>query len=244
MTAPRFLAPTGALEANRVRLGGSEGRHAAAVRRLRRGERVDLCDGSGVVVEGLVHAAGPDWLEVDVQHRTRVEPAQPRLVVAQALAKGNRSELAVELLTEVGVDEILPWGAERSVAQWRGERGARSLERWRSTAREAAKQARRAWLPVVPEPVTTAELVRRLHAAALGVVLHESARHPLVSVPVPVTGDVVLVIGPEGGLAEDEVTALTAAGGLAARLGPTVLRTSSAGAVAAGVVLAASGRWG
>ena len=142
MTAPVFLVPADDLVSDLVHVTGPEGRHAAGVRRLRVGERVDLTDGAGALARCLVAAAGPDWLELAVQHRRYVEPAQPRLVVVQALAKGDRGELAVEAMTEVGVDEIVPWPAARSVVRWRGERGAKAVERWRSTAREAAKQAR------------------------------------------------------------------------------------------------------
>jgi 16S rRNA (uracil1498-N3)-methyltransferase len=161
-------------------------------------------------------------------------------VLVQALAKGDRGELAVELATEVGVDEIVPWRARHCVARWEGARGAKALTRWRSTAAAAAKQSRRHRWPVVAEPASTADVKRRLATAAMPVVLHESAGTPLTSAPVPAAGEVVIVVGPEGGLAADELADF---GGNAYRLGPGVLRTSTAGAVAATILLAGTARW-
>ncbi len=164
-------------------------------------------------------------------------------MVVQALPKGDRGELAVEVLTEVGVSTIVPWAASRSVAVWRGERAAKSLARWRSTAREAAKQARRSWFPVVEELASTPDVVALLAGADLAVVLHEGARAPLASVDVPATGRVVVVVGPEGGLSDDEVTAFSDAGGLPVRLGAEVLRTSTAGVAAVAALLSRTPRW-
>lgn len=243
MAAPVFLVSTGELAAELVRLAGPEGRHAAVVRRLIAGERVDLTDGAGAVAECVVSVAGADWLELVVTDRRYAPPPSPRLVVVQALAKGGRGELAVELMTEVGVDEIVPWAAERSVAQWRGDRAAKGLERWRSTARETAKQARRAWLPLVAEPVSTAAVAERLTGADLALVLDGDGGTTLSQVAVPAGGEVVVVVGPEGGITGVELVTFGRAGATACRLGPTVLRTSTAGAAAAAVLLAHTGRW-
>ncbi len=243
MTAAMFVAARERLLAgDTVLLDGAEGRHAAAVRRLRAGERIDLTDGAGTVVRGVVAEVQRDALLVTVTAREQVAAPQPRLVVVQALAKGGRDEDAVEAMTEVGVDEIVPWQAARSVAQWRGEKQAKRVARWRAVAHEAGKQSRRAWFPAIAEPATTEQVAHRVAAAALGVVLHESADEPLASVAMPGSGDVVLVVGPEGGIADDEVEALRAAGARVCRLGDTVLRSGTAGVVAATVVLAAS-RW-
>ena len=243
MSPPVFLVEPGRLAGERVRLDGPEGRHAATVRRLAPGERVDLTDGAGSLASCVVVAAGRDTLDLEVRHRRTEPPPAPRLVVVQALAKGERSETAVETLTEVGVDVVVPWSAERSIVRWRDERGTRALARWRSTAREAAKQARRAWLPDVRDPATTPEVAGLLAAAALPIVLHEAAAEPLAGIGPPPSGDVVVVVGPEGGVSDDELAAFAAAGAGAYHLGPTVLRTSTAGTVAAAVLLARSGRW-
>lgn len=242
MTAPVFRLdplPPGDV----VVLGGDEGRHAAAVRRLRVGERVDLTDARGTVVEGVVEAVERASLQVRVRERRVVPPPSPRLVVAQALVKGDRSELAVELLTELGVDEILPWEAERCVARWAGEKTAR---RWTATAEAAAKQARRPHWPVVGDVVDRAALASRLAGAELAVVLHEQAGTPLTGAAVPSgpdAGEIVVVVGPEGGISDAELSAFAEAGAGTYLLGPSVLRASTAGAAAAAVLLAASGRW-
>jgi len=183
----------------------------------------------------------PGALVVSVAGVSREPAPTPRVVVVQALPKGDRAQLAVELLTEVGVDEIVPWAASRCVVQWRVDRAERALVRWRATAREAAKQARRAWCPQVTELATTTAVAERLQVAALPLVLHESATTPLGSVAVPEAGDVVLVVGPEGGITDAELSALGAA--RAVRLGPTVLRTSTAGAAAVAVLLSRTPRW-
>ena len=223
----------------RIVLSGAEGHHAADVRRLRAGEAVDLVDGAGLRVRGWVTDVRRGSLTVEVVGAEREPAPQPRLVVVQALPKGDRAELAVELLTEVGVDEIVPWAAARCVAQWRGER---TLARWRSTARQATKQSRRAWEPVVTPCASTADVVERVGSASLGLVLHESAPEPLSSEAVPESGEVVVVVGPEGGLTGGELAAFAPAARVV-RLGPTVLRTSSAGVAAAAALLSRTPRW-
>lgn len=244
MTAPVFLVdPDDLRPAARVILDGAEGRHAAMVRRIAAGEVVDLTDGAGRTARCKVTNARKDRLEVDVLVLRDVPRPQPRIVVVQALPKSDRGELAVQTMTEVGVDVIVPWAAARCIARWRAERGEKSLARWRAAAREAAKQARRAWLPEVTELATTAQVVARVTAAGAAAVLSEEATAPIRDVRVPETGDVVLVVGPEGGLTPAEVADLSAAGAIDIRLGPTVLRTSTAGAVAAAALLSRTRRW-
>jgi 16S rRNA (uracil1498-N3)-methyltransferase len=165
------------------------------------------------------------------------------VVVVQALPKGERGELAVEVLTEVGVARIVPWAAARSVAVWKGERAAKSLAKWRSTAREAAKQSRRSWFPEVTELAGTADLAALVAGADLAVVLHEDATVPLATLDVPATGRIVVVVGPEGGLTDDEVATLVAAGATSVRLGAEVLRTSTAGIAAVAALLSRTPRW-
>lgn len=243
MSAPVFLAETVQLDRDHVTLSGPEGRHAATVRRLRAGERADLTDGRGRYALCTVTAAGRDTLELEVAERRDVPAPEPSLTVVQALAKGERGELAVETMTEVGVDAIVPWEAAHCVARWRGDRAAKGLTRWRTTAREAAKQARRAWFPEVTDLARTQDVAARLAAADLAVVLHEAAAEPLSALAVPASGEIVAVVGPEGGLTDDEVAAFEKAGARPVRLGPTVLRTSTAGAAAAAVLHARCGRW-
>lgn len=187
---------------------------------------------------GPVVAVSKQSITVEVASQLVEEPPALRLVVAQALAKGDRGELAVELLTEVGVSEIVPWQASRSIVRWTGERGAKGLARWRSTAREAAKQSRRLWTPVVGDLVSTAGLAARVAAADLALLLHESAATPLAEIELPRSGEVLLVVGPEGGISAEELEILSSAGGRPTLLTPHVLRTSTAGVVAcAGLLL-------
>ncbi|MFF0728034.1 16S rRNA (uracil(1498)-N(3))-methyltransferase [Streptomyces sp. NPDC004134] len=248
MTAPVFVAGPDVLDAARpgavLALTGPEGRHAVSVRRLRAGEDVVLTDGAGRGAYGTVAGAeGPDRLLVTCAE-VREEPApRPRLTVVQALPKGDRGELAVETMTETGVDAVVPWTAARCVTQWRAERGRKSLAKWRATAREAGKQARRLRFPEVAEPHSTKELLPLLAGAAFTAVLHEEGAAPLAAAALPAEGEIVLVVGPEGGIAPEELAAFEGAGARAYRLGPSVLRTSTAGTAAGAVVLAATGRW-
>jgi 16S rRNA (uracil1498-N3)-methyltransferase len=241
---PVFLTDPAALAAGTVILDGPEGRHAATVRRLVVGERADLTDGAGLVAECVVTAAGAGTLELSVLAR-RTEPRpDPVLVVAQALPKGDHGPLAVDLMTEGGVDVILPWAAQRCVTRWEGARGERALARWRATAAQAAKQSRRAWLPEVTAPVSTGDLARRVAAATVAVLLDPAGPVPLSGMEIPGSGDILVIVGPEGGVSPAETAQLAQAGAVTARLGPTVLRTSSAGLVAATVVASRTGRWG
>lgn len=244
VSAPLFLAPREELQAGeRVRLAGPEARHAATVRRLRAGEHVSLTDGAGLQVDGVITGSGHDDLEVEVRARHEHPPPVPRVVVVQALAKGDRDERAVEAMTEAGVDVIVPWAAERCVTRWRPERQENSLARWRAKAREAAKQARRVFLPDVTELAGTSTVAEWLADADLGGVLTGDADTRLASLQMPRRGDVVLVVGPEGGHTPTELAAFGAAGAVSVRLGPTVLRTSTAGLAAAAVVMSRCGRW-
>jgi 16S rRNA (uracil1498-N3)-methyltransferase len=227
-----------------VRVEGDEAHHAVAVRRLRVGEGVVLTDGAGTTVTGTVAATGKRDLTVEAVDVVAVPAPDPALTVVQALPKGDRGELAVEVLTEIGVSTIVPWAASRSVAVWKGERAVKSLARWRSTAREAAKQSRRAWFPGVAGLASTTDVVALVAAADLAVVLHEGAARPLSSLDVPATGTFVVVVGPEGGLTDDEVAAFAEAGAVPVRLGAEVLRTSTAGLAACAALLARTGRWG
>jgi 16S rRNA (uracil1498-N3)-methyltransferase len=244
MSLPVFVHPgvAGTTVGASVVLDGDEARHAVVVKRIKAGERVALTDGAGTTVTGTVSATSKATLTLDVEEVRATEPELPRVVVVQAIPKGDRGELAVEMLTEVGVDVIVPWAAARSVAVWRGDRAAKSLAKWRSTAREAAKQARRAWFPEVTEMVGTDEVVALLSKASVPVVLHEAASGPLADLPVPGRGEIVIVVGPEGGIADEELAAFAAVGAEPVRLGSSVLRTSTAG-VAATAALLARTRW-
>ncbi len=251
MTAPVFLADPGTLgslgSGSRYVLNGEEARHAGVVQRRRAGERVDVVDGAGVRLECVIAAVEPSRLELDVLARREEPRPEVRLVLVQALAKGDRDELAIEAATEVGVDSVVPWQAKRSIVVWRGDRAARSRARWLATVRTATKQARRAFVPAVDDAVALDGLVRRvalaLDAGGAALVLHEEATVPLDTVDLPVGGELIVVVGPEGGIDQTERDALTAAGAIEVRLGPHVLRTSTAGPVALALLCSRLGRW-
>lgn len=246
MTAPVFVVeevPAGP----EFTLDGPEGRHAVSVKRLNPGEAVVLADGRGRWAEGVVKSAeGKDRLVVAVSGVFEEPEPAVRITVVQALPKGDRGELAVETMTETGVDAIVPWQASRCITQWRGERGAKSLAKWRATAREAGKQSRRVRFPEVAEALSTKQVAALLADADLAVVLHEDRDTPsgaLATAPLPTAGSVVLVVGPEGGVSPEELAVFAAAGAQPYRLGPSVLRTSTAGTAATAVLLARTGRW-
>jgi 16S rRNA (uracil1498-N3)-methyltransferase len=230
------------------------------VRRTRVGERLLLGDGRGGLADAEVTSVGRDTLRLAVLDRRRVPAPCPTVTLAQALVKGDRGELAVELATEAGVDAVLPWRAARCVARWdEGPRGDKALARWRSTVLAATKQSRRAWLPEVGEPVGTSALAARCAAADATLVLHESAEESIAAAvreltPAPAPDlsreadvarglEFVLVVGPEGGIADDELASLCAVGARPVRLGPEVLRASTAAAVALGALGVLTGRW-
>jgi 16S rRNA (uracil1498-N3)-methyltransferase len=237
-----------------VTLTGAEAHHAAVVRRVRVGEEVTVGDGRGVWLTGACIAVGTKAVEVQIAARRDIPAPSPRVVLVQALAKGDRDELAVQAATELGVDEIVPWQAARSVSRWahssRGGRGedaarvAKGRTRWATIAREAAKQAHRAWVPDIGELATTSALAARAVDARV-VVLEPSGAVRLTGIRFEPDDerDIVLVVGPEGGIAPEELAALAAAGAQVAVLGDTVLRTSTAGPAALAVVSAALGRW-
>ncbi len=224
-------------------LDGSEGHHAATVRRLTTGEQLSLTDGQGTAARCRVTSVDKRSLVAELLEVTTTPPETPRVVVVQAIPKGERGELAVEMLTEVGVDVIVPWAASRSVARWRGDRVDKALAKWRTAAREAAKQARRSWFPTVADLATTEDVVALLSRASVRVVLHEAASGPLADVPVPGRGEIVVVVGPEGGITDDELEAFSAVGAEPLRMGSSVLRSSTAGVAAVAALLARTPRW-
>ncbi|MGX1585863.1 16S rRNA (uracil(1498)-N(3))-methyltransferase [Microbacterium sp. NPDC055502] len=241
--ALHFLVETagGAAVGDVVTLTGAEAKHAAVVRRLRVGEAVTVGDGRGVWLTGVAEEVSPSRVEVRVQERAETPSPSPRVVLVQALAKGDRDELAVQAACELGVDEIVPWQAGRSISRWEGPKAAKGRERWATIVREAAKQAHRAWVPEVAPVESTAQLAAR--AALQRVLLLDPTAPGRLSDLEPDGRDLVLVVGPEGGISAEELERLTAAGAERVLLGDTVLRTSTAGPAAIAVLSVALGRW-
>lgn len=245
MTLPVHLAPalTGTRVGDTVEITGDEAHHAVAVRRLTVGESVVLTDGLGTSARAEVTATGKRLLTTIVRSVETEEEPTPAVTVVQALAKGDRGERAVEVLTEIGARTVVPWAAERSVAVWRGERAAKSHAKWAATAREAAKQSRRSWFPTVTALASTDEVAALLGEADLAVVLHEDATDALSATSVPLDGTMVVVVGPEGGITAAELDRFTAAGAQPVRMGREVLRTSTAGVAAVAALLVQTRRW-
>ena len=249
-----FLLPTGAAEGDTqpgdvVVLTGAEAHHAAAVRRLRVGEEVTVGDGRGMWLTGRCESVSAGEVRVSVTARADAAAPSPRIVLAQALAKGDRDELAVQAATELGVDEIIPWQASRSVSRWTAGADAgkgkadKGRDRWQAIAREAAKQAHRPWLAAVSPLASAAALAERA-ATSRALVLEPSAADRLTEAALHTeTRDILLIVGPEGGLAAEEIALFAQAGATPVRLGDAVLRTSTAGPAAIAVVSAALGRW-
>ncbi|UIX34662.1 16S rRNA (uracil(1498)-N(3))-methyltransferase [Streptomyces sp. GQFP] len=246
MTAPVFVVEQ-VPDVRQFLLDGPEGRHAVSVKRLRVGEAVVLTDGAGRWAEGeVVGVEGKDQLALRLGAVVEEPPESPRITVVQALPKGDRGELAVETMTETGVDAIVPWAASRCITQWRGDRGLKALAKWRATAREAGKQSRRVRFPEVADAATSKQVAALLADADFAAVLHEDRDYgsaALATAELPSSGDIVLVVGPEGGVSPEELALFEEAGAKAYRLGTTVLRTSTAGTAATALLLGRTGRW-
>ncbi|WP_109211224.1 MULTISPECIES: 16S rRNA (uracil(1498)-N(3))-methyltransferase [Microbacterium] len=236
--------PASARPGDTVTLTGAEAHHASTVRRVRVGEEVTVGDGRGAWLVGDIESVAPREVVVRIRERTDAASPSPRVVLVQALAKGDRDELAVQAATELGVDEIVPWQAARSVSRWDAAKAAKGRARWATIVREAAKQAHRAWVPEVGELTTTAALARRAAASRL-LILEPTADAPLsgIALDADEARDLVLVVGPEGGISSEELEALRTAGAELVRLGDTVLRTSTAGPAALAMLSTALGRW-
>ncbi|MGJ9404736.1 16S rRNA (uracil(1498)-N(3))-methyltransferase [Nesterenkonia aurantiaca] len=267
MTAPLFHLEPGALDhvgvAEVITLAGSEGHHAATVMRLQSGEPVLLSDTVGRRAEGRVRSAGSGQLEVEILSLLQEPRLLPRLVLVQALAKDRRDLQGVESATELGVDGVIPWQAERSVARWKAGREAKKHAEWVAMVRTAAKQTRRTTIPEVRPLHSTSGYLQAIKAAGAEVgvvVLHETDETSLAQAiaalqapgghapqapgaPAHQLTELHLVVGPEGGISDREIELLTGAGARIARLGPTVLRSSTAGPAALAAAQLLLGRW-
>lgn len=247
MTAPLFLVDPGALDGiapgERVELTGPEAHHAATVVRLAAGEEVLVADREGARVLTVAEDVSGDLVRLQVRERADEAAPALRLTLVQALAKDGRDEDAVEAATELGVDGVLPWQADRSIVRWKGPKVDKGLQKWAKVVERAAKQSRRARWPDLGGLLTSGALAERCAATgATAFVLHEDATTPLAAVDLPDEGEVLLLVGPEGGISPEEVERLVEAGATPVRLGSQVLRASTAGPAAI-AVLSAQGRW-
>ena len=227
-----------------VTLTGDEAHHAAQVARLREGESVDISDGRGWRAAGVAKSVSKSIVEVAVSTPVFEAERVVQFTLVQALAKGDRDEMAVQASTELGVSRVVPWQSERSISRWEGDKRAKGVARWQAIAREAAKQSVRSRIPVVTEPVATSAIVAAVTGAhvlvldprsALGIGEWAHAR--------PTATAIALVVGPEGGITDAEVEALVAAGATAVRVGDNIMRTSTAGPAAIAALNALLGQW-
>jgi len=225
-----------------VSLTQAEARHAVTVSRLKVGETIAISNGAGLTVSGPITVAEHTELSIEVAEAQHTPRSTPAVFLAQALAKADRDELAVQVATELGIDGVIPWSAARSISRWQGAKVAKGRDRWAAIVREASKQSLRTWLPDVLDLVTTKQLAAFASSTRM-LVLEPTATETLSDLVVD-DRDIVLVVGPEGGVADHELELLTAAGASTVRLGSEVLRTSTAGPAALAVLNVKLGRWG
>lgn len=275
MSNPVFYADpaelAGLLPGSSYTLGGDEGRHATTVKRLALGEPVDLCDGAGLRLSCTVSSAEKGLLTVQILDVAR-ESAQPiTFTLIQALAKGDRDELAIEMATELGIDAVAPWQAERSIVRWKMDKAVKGPQKWRQVVAAAAKQARRSTIPEVGALLGTTGVCEQIAAADLALILHEDATDSVAAVArqwrealaerdaagtvaggadaagadaaATAPHTVLMIVGPEGGMSAAEVEAFIAAGAQTALLGRHVLRSSTAGPAAVVLLSQELGRW-
>lgn len=243
MVAPLFYCSSlSAVEAgSEFRLDGDEGKHAANVRRMRVGEAIQLSDGLGVRVAGTVADVQPGVVIVKVVSVTHEKPSELQLTLVQALAKGDRDELAVQAATELGATKIIPWQADRSVSRWDGPKQEKGRIRWQTISTEAAKQSLRVFTPAVTPIVSTKELAKLVPEFDYMLVLDPTSNQSLVELDV--SGSVGIVVGPEGGIDNAELKLLEEAGAKRVHLGSGILRTSTAGMAAISYLVALGGHW-
>ena len=224
-------------------IDGAEARHAVTVSRVRAGERLRIGNGAGLMLEVTVTGADGSRLTFRVDEAAAAKPGTPRILLVQALAKGDRDEMAVQAATELGIDGVIPWAASRSVTRWEGPKVVKGQSRWASIVREASKQSIRAWLPEVAGLTSTGQLAA-MAAGTRMFLLEPTAELRLTEMGAPTDDrDLLLVVGPEGGITPAELDQLEQAGATRVRLGETVLRTSTAGPAALAILNAALGRW-
>ncbi len=251
MTARFFVQPE-QIAGDTAVIQGEELVHLAAVLRLVPGDQVVVCDGIGMEYHGVVEEVRPEAASVRIHNRVAGagEP-QVKITLVQGLPKGDKMDFVVQKGTEVGIAEFIPVITERTVVQLTDAKARRRVERWQRIAKEAAKQCRRAVIPKVREPLLWRECIdqyREDGGGRIGLIPWEEIagtgtglKDVLISIQGRVDAGEVdniwLFIGPEGGFSEGEVQQAAAAGAYTVSLGPRILRTETAGAVTAAVVL-------
>jgi 16S rRNA (uracil1498-N3)-methyltransferase len=243
MVEPLFRFNEPLVPGQEVQLTGTEGHHAAAVRRMRVGEAIALTDGRGLKARGVVRAVAPKQLTVAVHSVETIESPVVSFTLVQAVAKGDRDELAIQAATELGAGKVVPWQADRSISKWDGKE-EKNRERWQQIVDEAAKQALRPWFPEVAQVQSSKSLAKQIsESVGTYLVLDPTSPISLNQVELSKSGEVALIVGPEGGITEAELAIFETAGAKRVHLGSGILRTSTAGMAAISVLAAKSGYW-
>jgi 16S rRNA (uracil1498-N3)-methyltransferase len=225
---------------NTQELSGDEGHHAVAVMRLSVGEQIKIADGSGNWVSGTITEVNKKSLKIDVAERGSAQAGKPELTVVQAVTKSDRAKEMLELLTVGGADQIIPWQAERCISKWQSD----SAQKWMSAIKEAAKQSRRVKLPTLGDEVSTNQLLKLFQPSDKVIVLHESSSTGVSQINISKEVErIILIIGPEGGISDSEISQLESAGAVTARMGDLVLRSAHAGFAALAAIQSSIGRW-
>ena len=245
MVEPLFISPipSDTKTGSKIRIAGAEAKHAMSVRRLQVGEAIAVSDGQGNKARGKVSQLSKDFLELEVESLLKIERPTPKLVLVQALAKGDRDEMAVQACTELGIQTVIPWQSERSVSIWKPEKQDKHRVRWQTIATEAAKQSLRPFIPEVEQVLGTRELAERLKQFDLTLVLDPTSTTALTGISVAGHQSIAIVVGPEGGISPEELEVFRSAGLSLVGLGSGILRTSTAGVAVVSYLQATLGNW-
>jgi 16S rRNA (uracil1498-N3)-methyltransferase len=243
---PLFISTiaSGTAVGSKIKLSGAEAKHAVSAKRMTKGEAIAVTDGQGLKVRGSVSAVSNEWLEIEVATIEKIPRPATSLVLVQALAKGDRDELAVQAATELGIQGVIPWQSERSISIWKSEKKIKGQLRWQAISAEAAKQSLRPFIPLVEKVVEGAELISRLSAFDLVLILDPTAQNSITDSEIKDFKQVALVVGPEGGISPAELSAFESAGFQRVHMGKGIFRTSTAGVAAVSYLQARLGDWG
>jgi 16S rRNA (uracil1498-N3)-methyltransferase len=235
-----FFVPEGTdFSVSQIEVDGDEAHHGVNVLRLKQSEQVKISDGVGNWGIGKVNQLSKKSFTVEISDRGFEPAPKQQVIVVQAILKNDANKEAVDFLTQVGADEIIPWQSQHSI----GKIDVKSLSKWQTVARESSRQSRRVRIPVITNTHSTESLISKIQDLENIFVLHESAENRLSQIEINQEADVFLIVGPEGGLSEFEVNTFMAAGAKVVRLGESVLRAANAGAAATSVVMSRTGKW-
>jgi 16S rRNA (uracil1498-N3)-methyltransferase len=229
-------------DSNLIEVSGDEAHHAIKVLRTSVGEEILISDGTGNWVRACVEYIEKKTFTAKVLERGFQPEKSPRLIVVQGLPKSDRVKDAIEILVESGVDVIIPWQADRSISKWQKD----SLTKWQSVAEAATKQSRRFRKPEIIDGLSLSQLLEIESENSAVLVMHESATTKLSEVVTSKfagMSEIVIVIGPEGGISDSELELLQSTGAHIVGLGPEVFRSAHAGGAALSAVSALIGRW-